>query len=113
MQNFFLVMFASLMAGLPILQGCAASPTAVEATVAQVVQKKLTIQGVLILKGNDPFIYPVLVSADGTQWELKGLGSEEAKKLQNQPVAVQGHLIRGAGAGMLAMFQVGEIASGK
>ncbi|KAF7599354.1 MAG: hypothetical protein CGU28_01805 [Candidatus Dactylopiibacterium carminicum] len=52
-------------------------------------------QGVLHLKGNAPFVYPILEERDGRQWRLEGLSTNTAEQLQNQredgSAALAGH----------------------
>jgi hypothetical protein len=55
------------------------------------------LSGRLALRGNEPFIYPVVYDAHGV-WELEGLSREQALSLQNQQVKVHGTITRAADA---------------
>lgn len=51
------------------------------------------LSGRLALRGNEPFIYPVIYDARGV-FELEGISREQALALQNQPVKVHGTITR-------------------
>jgi hypothetical protein len=47
-------------------------------------------RGVLHLKGNAPFVQPVLEDEHGKLWQLEGVDKTTASELQNQRVEVEG-----------------------
>lgn len=47
----------------------------------------------LILRGNEPFVTPVVYDANGP-WEMKGMSRQEAVRLQNTTVALVGDVTR-------------------
>ena len=51
------------------------------------------LSGKLVLRGNDPFVYPVVYDARGV-WELQGVPKAQASALQNQQVSVRGTVTR-------------------
>ncbi|CAG4906358.1 hypothetical protein [Paraburkholderia saeva] len=51
------------------------------------------LSGKLVLRGNEPFVYPVVYDARGV-WELQGVPKAQASVLQNQQVSVQGTVTR-------------------
>lgn len=51
------------------------------------------LSGRLALRGNEPFIYPVVYDTRGV-WELEGMSREQALSLQNQQVKVHGTITR-------------------
>jgi len=51
------------------------------------------LSGRLALRGNEPFIYPVIYDARGV-FELEGISRERALALQNQPVKIRGTVTR-------------------
>jgi hypothetical protein len=55
----------------------------------------ITIEGTLILKGNEPFVQPVLVVSDTEHWGLLGLHRSEFENHQNQLVRVKGQVVHG------------------
>ncbi|WP_374006506.1 hypothetical protein [Delftia lacustris] len=50
----------------------------------------LTLQGRLVLRGNAPHEQPVLQTASGETWQLKGLSAEQVTQWQRQNVEVRG-----------------------
>ena len=46
-------------------------------------------EGTLRLKGNAPFVKPVLEDKSGKQWALSGVDKATAQRLQNQRVIVK------------------------
>ncbi|PJO35689.1 hypothetical protein CTI10_027030 [Delftia acidovorans] len=50
----------------------------------------LTLQGRLVLRGNAPHEQPVLQTASGETWQLKGLNAEQVTQWQRQNVEVRG-----------------------
>lgn len=50
----------------------------------------LTLQGRLVLRGNAPHEQPVLQTASGETWQLKGLSAEQVAQWQRQNVEVRG-----------------------
>lgn len=73
-----------------VLQACAPAAPRVGDT--------LTLQGRLVMKGNDPVFIPVLVTGKG-QWELRGLDAKKALALQARPLTVTGTVLQATGAG--------------
>lgn len=57
------------------------------------VGEPVDLSGRLALRGNEPFIYPVVYDARGV-WELEGVSREKALSLQNQQVKVHGTITR-------------------
>lgn len=71
----------------------------------------VTLEGRLVLKGNEPFIVAVLESGD-RQWDLRGLSRQQMQDLQARTVTVTGTVTRSAGeagGGMPAQLQVQSI----
>ncbi|MGH8779891.1 hypothetical protein [Paraburkholderia sp.] len=64
---------------------CAVQPT----TVGQAIE----LAGKLVLRGNEPFVYPVVYDRRGV-WQLDGVPSARASALQNQQVIVRGTVVR-------------------
>lgn len=50
------------------------------------------VEGILLLKGNEPHVYWVLAVSDTEQWELAGLNSTSVRSLQTQRVKVKGRV---------------------
>lgn len=55
--------------------------------------RAVEVHGVLLLKGNEPYVHWVLEVSDTEHWELRGLSDSSARKLETQRVKVKG-LIR-------------------
>ncbi|MBN3767653.1 hypothetical protein [Burkholderia sp. Ac-20365] len=55
--------------------------------------ESVDLSGRLALRGNEPFIYPVVYDARGV-FELEGMTREQALSLQNQQVKVHGTVTR-------------------
>lgn len=55
--------------------------------------RAVEVQGILLLKGNEPHVHWVLEVSDTEHWELRGLNDSSARALQAQRVKVKG-LIR-------------------
>jgi hypothetical protein len=51
-----------------------------------------TIQGIVYLSGNEPFVNLALETLDGTVYYLTGEKEEELRRLQNRMVRVTGYL---------------------
>jgi hypothetical protein len=56
----------------------------------------LTLEGILVLKGNEPATVPALMVKDSELWELQNVSLATAKRLQNKRIEVTGWS-RGAG----------------
>lgn len=54
--------------------------------------RAVEVQGVLLLKGNEPHVHWVLEVSDNEHWELRGLSDSSARALQTQRVKVKGLL---------------------
>lgn len=69
--------------------------TACAATMQPTMQQgdAVDLSGRLALRGNEPFIYPVVYDARGV-FELEGITRERALSLQNQQVKVHGTITR-------------------
>ena len=82
--------------GLALLSACSApaSPAASAAAPASGAAAEpgqpLTLQGRLVLRGNAPHEQPVLQTASGETWQLKGLSAEQVTQWQRQNVEVRG-----------------------
>lgn len=70
--------------------GCSATPT---------IGASLTLEGTLVLKGNEPHVTPVLVRSATEQWELQQVAREKAATLQNTRVEAAGVVTRAPGQG--------------
>jgi hypothetical protein len=70
----------------PILAACA--------SVSYTLGQQNALSGRLVVKGNLPHTYPVLLTASGEGWELQGLSKEEVVSLQNKTLEVQGAVRR-------------------
>lgn len=71
----------------------------------------ITLEGRIVLKGNEPFVVAVLESGD-RQWDLRGLTRQQMQALQSRTVTVTGTVARPAGeagGGMPAQLQVQSI----
>lgn len=85
-----------LASGLALLSACSApaSPAASAASPASGAAAEpgqpLTLQGRLVLRGNAPHEQPVLQTASGETWQLKGLSAEQVTQWQRQNVEVRG-----------------------
>jgi len=85
-----------LASGLALLSACSApaSPAASAAAPASGAAAEpgqpLTLQGRLVLRGNAPHEQPVLQTASGETWQLKGLSAEQVTQWQRQNVEVRG-----------------------
>jgi hypothetical protein len=70
--------------------------TACAATIKPAMQQQgdsIDLSGQLALRGNEPFVYPVVYDARGV-FELEGIPRERALSLQNQQVKVHGTITR-------------------
>jgi hypothetical protein len=69
--------------------------TACAATIKPAMQQgdSIDLSGRLALRGNEPFVYPVVYDARGV-FELEGIPRERALSLQNQQVKVHGTITR-------------------
>lgn len=83
---------AALVATALAVAGCSAAPR---------VGDPLTLQGTLVLKGNEPRTAPVLVRSSSEQWELQQVAPATAAALQNRKVQATGVVARTAGQGPL------------
>lgn len=70
---------------LPILTCACATPPAVG--------QHAEVSGKLVLRGNEPFVTPVVYDASGP-WEIEGMSHEDAARLQNTTVSVDGDVTR-------------------
>jgi hypothetical protein len=77
----------SAFAALAIMQAACAASVALHAG------ESVDLSGRLALRGNEPFIYPVIYDARGV-FELEGIARKQALALQNQPVKVHGTVVR-------------------
>lgn len=68
----------------------------------------ITVQGRVVLKGNEPFIIAVL-KASGQQWDLRGMSREQMLELQSRTVAVTGKVVRLPSEGMPAQLEVQSV----
>lgn len=68
---------------------CLALPACAQ-TPAEQQGQTITIAGKLVLWGNAPHVYPVLIASDGQTWQLEGLSDTDALALQNQRIVVTG-----------------------
>jgi hypothetical protein len=75
-----------------VLLVCAASACATGA-------RSIELHGKLVLRGNDPFVYAVVVNDEGV-WKLHGVPLQQAAALQNRQVDIRGTVVgeRSAGA---------------
>lgn len=80
MRMRFLHVFAGLFCGTALL-ACAAVPASV------------LHRGVLHLKGNAPFVQPILEDERGQLWQLEGVDTASARELQNRRVEVEGEAL--------------------
>jgi hypothetical protein len=60
--------------------------------------RSVELRGKLLLRGNAPFVYVVVLSGDGV-WKLDGVPLTQACALQNQQVDVHGTVVRERPAG--------------
>jgi len=65
----------------------------------------ITVEGRVVLKGNEPFIAAVL-DAGGSQWDLRGLTRQQMLDLQSRTITVTGIVARPPGQGMPAQLDV-------
>ncbi|MDX3904509.1 MAG: hypothetical protein QHC78_02310 [Pigmentiphaga sp.] len=71
----------------------------------------VTVEGRVVLKGNEPFILAVLDTGN-QQWELRGLTRAQILALQSRTVAVTGKVVGpvgGAGTGLPLRLEVQSI----
>ncbi|GHD68345.1 hypothetical protein [Jeongeupia chitinilytica] len=68
----------------------------------------MTLEGKLVLKGNAPFVVPVLQTAKGN-WELRGLAEQTAARLQNKQLQVSGTVSRLQQGPALPQLQVSSV----
>ncbi|QPR36152.1 hypothetical protein I6G96_07015 [Delftia acidovorans] len=68
----------------------ATAPAPASASAAPDAGQPLTLQGRLVLRGNAPHEQPVLQTASGETWQLKGLSAEQVTQWQRQNVEVRG-----------------------
>jgi hypothetical protein len=89
----FKPMITATLAGMTVLvaAACAAVPRSGET---------VTLQGVLVLKGNEPFTTTALMVDDSELWELQNVPAGTAKRLQNKRVEVSGLVIRPSAIGV-------------
>jgi len=83
---------AAVVATALAVAGCSAAPRVGDA---------LTLQGTLVLKGNEPKTTPVLVRSPSEQWELQQVAPATAAALQNRKVQATGVVARTPGQGPL------------
>ena len=63
------------------------------------------LHGRLVLRGNEPFVYPVVYDDTGRIWTLKGISRPDAAKLQNHIVRVNAKVTSGDTSGPAAQVQ--------
>ncbi|OVZ57531.1 hypothetical protein CDO44_17370 [Pigmentiphaga sp. NML080357] len=68
----------------------------------------ITVEGRVVLKGNEPFIVAVLDAGD-RQWDLRGLTRQQMLDLQSRTVTVTGVVARPPGEGPPAQLDVQAI----
>lgn len=56
----------------------------------------MEIEGRLVLRGNEPFVHPVVVVSDSEQWALLGVRRSDVERHQNQVVRVRGLVVQAA-----------------
>ncbi|SOE39350.1 hypothetical protein SAMN05216519_5434 [Delftia acidovorans] len=84
-----LSLLATACAAPPPPPATAPAPASVSAAAPDAGQP-LTLQGRLVLRGNAPHEQPVLQTASGETWQLKGLSAEQVTQWQRQNVEVRG-----------------------
>jgi hypothetical protein len=87
-------LLSALLGAALISGGCTAAPVVPTPTQDMVEGSAHTMHGTLILKGNAPFTFLVLVRADGSEWELQGVDAHDRDTLQNKRVTVEGTVMR-------------------
>lgn len=60
------------------------------------------LHGRLVLRGNEPAVYPVVYDDTGVVWALQGVNRQDAARLQNHIVRVTGKVTDAPAVGGLA-----------
>ncbi|MDR0226914.1 MAG: hypothetical protein LBI66_10870 [Burkholderiaceae bacterium] len=95
--------------GLSVLSACSApavpagAATPAPPAAALPATGAVTLQGVLLLRGNAPHAEPVLQTASGEIWRLDGISEAQIDQWQRQTVEVQGEAAPRMPAGAGAM----------
>lgn len=82
----------ALVAALLAETACAVQPAAGTPTSPSIGQS-IELAGKLTLRGNEPFVYPVVQDPSGV-WQLDGLPAARASTLQNRQVKIRGTVVR-------------------
>jgi hypothetical protein len=86
------VTFIALIAVLLAQTACAVQPAA-GTSMGPSIGQSIELAGKLTLRGNEPFVYPVVQDKSGV-WQLDGLPAARASALQNRPVNIRGTVVR-------------------
>lgn len=99
-----------LVAVLLVETACAVQPAA-GTSISPSIGQSIELSGKLTLRGNEPFVYPVVQDPGGV-WQLDGLSAARASALQNQQVKIRGTVVRLDPAGMqLPMVHVESLTT--
>ncbi|WP_133647009.1 hypothetical protein [Paraburkholderia flava] len=106
------VTMIALVAVLLVETACAVQPAAGTSTSrSPSIGQSIELSGKLTLRGNEPFVYPVVQDPGGV-WQLDGLSAARASALQNQQVKIRGTVVRLDPAGMqLPMVHVESLTT--
>lgn len=78
-------------------------------SVAPQVGETLTLQGTLVIKGNEPRTVAVLVRTSSEQWELQDVEPATFAALQNRKVEATGRVSRAPGGALLPALRVNAL----